>query len=45
MYGVVILLSPVLLFQMLPLIKRSTDNLLVVMSEKAASDKSFDVIM
>jgi hypothetical protein len=28
---------------MLPLIQRSTDNLVAVMGEKAASEKSFEV--
>ena len=30
-------------FQMLPLIKRSTDNLVAVIGEKAAAEESFDV--
>ena len=30
--------------QMLPLLKRSTDNLVTVFGEKAASEESFDVM-
>ena len=37
-------MSPVLLFQMLPLIKKSTDNLLAVLENKATSNEGFDVI-
>ena len=32
-----------LYFQMLPLLKRSTDNLVAVIGEKAASEQTFEV--
>ena len=36
--------SDLLILQMVPLIKKSTDNLVAVIGEKAASEESFEVM-